>query len=133
MSEPYPPTDDPVFRHARREALVILGLWLTCLLYTLTVCYFWGYNRDPATLTDVWGIPDWVFYGIFFPWAFCDLFTIWFCFFHAKEDDLGAGEAVPGTTPDLGGWADVRRGPGSPEQIQTNRGSVRPGGSDDAR
>jgi hypothetical protein len=85
-----PPINDPVYLHARREALTILGLWLAALLYTLTVCYIWGYDRDPATLTYVWGIPDWVFYGVMLPWAFCNLFTIWFCFFFAVEDDLAA-------------------------------------------
>lgn len=102
-SRPRPPSpaelDDPVYRHTRREALLILGLWITAMVYTLTVCYVWGYGRDPATLTHVWGIPDWVFYGIFVPWAVCDLVTIFYCFFFAAEDDLSSrheeGFALP--------------------------------------
>ena len=107
--------EDPLYRHARREAIVILVAWACCLLYTCTYCYLHGYlshephpasiettvgeivgplesfNRDPATLKTPLGlgVPDWVFYGIVIPWIGCILFTFWFCLFFYVEDDLG--------------------------------------------
>ena len=111
---------DPVYRHARREATLILLLWLCCFVYTVPFCYLNGYlihdpaphsfgpsidllpgsleawNRDPGSLNTplALGIPDWIFYGVFLPWAFCILFTFWFCLFRFQEDDLG--EVVEG-------------------------------------
>ena len=84
-------TYDPVFLHSRREALVILGLWVAMLLWAVPYCYLNGYagDVDPEQVRTVWGLPSWVFWGIVAPWIFADLFTIWFCFFYMVDDDLG--------------------------------------------
>jgi hypothetical protein len=37
----------------------------------------------------IMGIPTWLFWGIFMPWLAADAFTIWFCFFYMKDDELG--------------------------------------------
>ncbi len=107
--------DDPVYAHTRREAILILILWLCCCLYTVPFCYLNGYlihdpapssfgpsidllpgsledwNRDPSSLSTPFGlgIPDWIFYGVGLPWAVCVLLAFWFCLFHFQEDDLG--------------------------------------------
>ena len=86
------PTEyDPVFIHSRREALIILCLWVACLVYAVPYCYINGYSQevDPAQLETVVGIPAWVFWGIAFPWILATLFTIFFCLFVMRDDDLG--------------------------------------------
>jgi hypothetical protein len=60
---------DPVFVNSRREALIILGLFAVALIYTVTYCYLCGYNRAVESIETYWGIPDWVFWGVFAPWA----------------------------------------------------------------
>lgn len=97
MSAP-PPTNesspveyDPVFLHARREAIIIFSLWVVALLWSVPYCYLHGYGGefDPETFETTLGIPTWLFYGILVPWLVADAFTIWFCFRFMKEDDLG--------------------------------------------
>lgn len=82
---------DPVFLHARREAVVIFGVWFVALLWSVPYCYYHGYvtEFDPATFETTLGIPSWLFYGILVPWLAADVFTLWFCFFYMEEDDLG--------------------------------------------
>ena len=80
---------DPVFLHARREAIVILVAWLACFVWSVTYCTQAGYNVAPESLTTIGGIPRWVFIGIVVPWVAADLFAVWFCFFFMVDDDLG--------------------------------------------
>ncbi|MCA9263474.1 MAG: hypothetical protein KDA60_06475 [Planctomycetales bacterium] len=102
------------YRHSLREAIVILLAWLLCLVYTTAFCYMRGYsahqyrvaqkyhvddmvgpldnwNRTPESLATPGGlgIPDWVLWGVIVPWGLCILFTIWFCLFFFREDELG--------------------------------------------
>ena len=83
---------DPVFIHSRREAIIIFCVWLTGLIWAVPFCYFNGYVRelDPGTFKTIWGIPSWLFWGIFVPWIAADIFTTWFCFCYMEDDDLGA-------------------------------------------
>ena len=84
------PKDDPVLISARREAVVVLVLWVAALCYTITYCYLHGYNRSLESLTFVMGIPDWVFWGIVTPWMAC-LAACWFFSYVLMADaDLGA-------------------------------------------
>jgi len=82
---------DPVFLHSRREAIIIFSVWFVALLWSVPYCYFHGFPEtfDPATFETTLGIPTWLFWGILVPWLVADVFTIWFCFFYMKEDDLG--------------------------------------------
>lgn len=97
MSASHPPENaeaaelDPVFRHSRREALIIFCVWLITLLWAVPFCYTNGYpdGFDPKRFTTVWGIPSWLFWGIAVPWLAADVFTTWFCFFFMADDDLG--------------------------------------------
>lgn len=83
------PQDDPVLISARREALVVGGLWLVTMLYSVLYCYTFGYHRDIATLKLIWGIPDWVFWGIVLPWVGCVLFSLAFGAFFMRDEALG--------------------------------------------
>ncbi len=80
---------DPVFVHARREAIVILVVWVICLIWTTAIYWTWGHGRDPADVETYWGIPDWVFVGVVAPWLVVDVFSAWFCFVFMRDDDLG--------------------------------------------
>ncbi|MCA9024460.1 MAG: DUF997 family protein [Planctomycetaceae bacterium] len=91
-SPPADRPDDPVFLHARREALVILGLWAAAMLWVVPYCYFFGYHpvENPEQLKTIIGIPDWVFWGVFVPWLVCCLFSFVFSFWLIQDDDLEA-------------------------------------------
>ena len=86
---------DPVFVSARREALFILGLFVVCFVWALGVYFYDGYyphGQIPEQVPKVLGIPRWVFWGIFMPWVFVDVVTVWFVFFFMTDDDLGEAE-----------------------------------------
>ncbi len=80
---------DPVFVNSRREALIILGLFTAAMIYTVTYCYLFGYNRPVDSIVTYWGIPDWVFWGIFAPWTVCTIIATCFVFAYMADDDLG--------------------------------------------
>jgi hypothetical protein len=85
--------EDPVLRSARREALIVFSIWLAACIYTVGFCARFGYERDPATLTFVFGIPDWVFYGIFLPWTVCTILSFIVSNFVIRDEDLGEEQA----------------------------------------
>jgi hypothetical protein len=81
--------DDPVLKTTRREAVVALGLFGLSLAATVGVSAWLGFGRDPASLTFILGVPDWVFWGVLCPWAGCFLAAFWFAFRFMKDADLG--------------------------------------------
>ncbi len=94
--------EDPAVWTARREALVVLLILVGALIYTVTFCYLYGYDRAPETLTFIYGFPDWVFWGIVIPWCVCLLLSFWFGHRFMRDSDLGIGaEADSGD-----GWED---------------------------
>ncbi|MEQ8787760.1 MAG: DUF997 family protein [Pirellulaceae bacterium] len=95
MSKPGKPSYDsydPVFVHARRETVVIIALFAFFCVWSIVVCYLLGY-RDPseaaAEVSITFGMPTWVFWGLFVPWIAVDVVAVWFCFFFMKNDELG--------------------------------------------
>jgi hypothetical protein len=87
-------TDDPVYQHSRREALVILVLWGISFAWTVPYCYFTGYQA-PGSLQELQttlGIPSWVFWGVAVPWVVCGVVSILLCLFFIRDDDLGHAE-----------------------------------------
>ena len=85
--------EDPVLRSARREALIVFGIWLAACVYTVGFCAAFGYERKPESLTFVFGIPDWVFYGIFLPWTVCTILSFIVSNFVIRDEDLGEEQA----------------------------------------
>lgn len=81
---------DPVYLHARKEAVLILGVWFLAFIWTVPYCYFNGYDSQVniEEIQFILGMPTWVFWGIAMPWMCCNLATIWFCFWYFSEDDL---------------------------------------------
>ncbi len=94
------PTDDPVLRSARREAIVVFIAWLAALVYTVTYCYVNGYDRPAESLKFVLGFPDWVFWGIVVPWSACVAFSLYFGATFMKDEDLG--EELPEQEDEFG-------------------------------
>jgi hypothetical protein len=91
--------DDPVLRHARREAIFIALAWLAATIYCCAYSYLFGYIRPghPRTAADlsfVLGIPSWFFWGVIVPWAACFVFIVWFAGYYMAEDDLGADHSA---------------------------------------
>lgn len=94
------------FRNGRREALFALSMWIGAGIWCVGYCYLRGYNshdpdgwlvqsglarvRSPDNLETILGVPDWVCYGIVFPWIICTLITIIFGLFIMTDDDIGA-------------------------------------------
>ncbi|NOY43105.1 MAG: hypothetical protein GXP26_14895 [Planctomycetes bacterium] len=118
LAENPPLVEDPIYLHTRREAKIILVMWVVAMVYTCSYCYLYGYASHPSdpavagpTISD-WvgplesfdrkadsvttplglGIPDWVFYGVALPWLACIFVSILFCLFIYEDDDLDSVE-----------------------------------------
>lgn len=98
-----PRTDDrydPVFLHARREAVVILCVWLACLVWSLGWYAAHGLSATSDDISTWLGMPRWVVVSIFLPWMGANLFATWFCFGYMVDDDLGEDSGESGSTTD---------------------------------
>jgi hypothetical protein len=82
-------SEDPVLTSARREALLVLAIWLVACVWSIGVCYWLGYDRDVATLTFVLGFPDWVFWGLIVPWTVCTALCFVVPRYVITDEDLG--------------------------------------------
>lgn len=83
---------DPVFLHARREAWVIVALFSVFCAWSVFVCYNYGFigaTEEQASPSIIFGMPSWIFWGLFVPWIAVDVVAVWFCFFFMTADDLG--------------------------------------------
>jgi hypothetical protein len=96
-----PASEDPLLRSARREAIVSLALAALALAYTIGYAALFGYGRTGDSLTFVFGIPDWVFWGIVIPWLACLGASWWFSFWFVEDDTLEHAEAAPLDGPAL--------------------------------
>jgi hypothetical protein len=97
--------EDPIVRSGRREAFVVMLIWLSALGYTLTYCYLCGYNQPAESLKLVLGFPAWVFWGIVLPWTVCVLISWAFSAVFMRDADLGRDVDDP--TNDRQGAADA--------------------------
>jgi len=92
------------YRHALREARIVLCVWFLALVWTVGYCYLHGYRHDadcwlvqngiaetvPAALSQTrFGMPMWVCWGIFAPAVCCTVFTFLFGLFGMPDDPLG--------------------------------------------
>jgi hypothetical protein len=80
-------------RHVRqcwKEAKIVGCVWLTALVYCSTVLTQMGYvpsDQRPESPALVWGIPSWVFWGLFAPWIVMIVVTWGFAAFLLKDDE----------------------------------------------
>jgi hypothetical protein len=84
-------TEDPLVRSARREAALVLLVWLGSLVYTVGYCSRYAYDPQ-RPLAFVWGLPEWVLYGVVAPWATCIVISSLFAWFVMRDEPLGAEE-----------------------------------------
>lgn len=89
-----PAPEDPLFRNARREALVVTGVWLVAMTYTVGYCAWNGYGQTEPELRLVFGFPSWVFWGVVIPWVVCVVAGIWFSYFYMTDDELGQSDPM---------------------------------------
>ena len=101
-------TEDPVLRSSRREALLVLSVWLAACLYTVGYCYAFGFGREAESITYVLGFPDWVFWGIIAPWSVCTAICFVLAYFVIRDEDLGEEQVES----DLGSLEDALGGEG---------------------
>src|SRR5438552_3684167 len=85
--------EDPALTSARREALLVFAIWLAACIYSVGVCYRFGYERDVTTLTYVFGFPDWVFWGVVVPWTVCTALCFGLAYFVITDEQLGEEQA----------------------------------------
>ena len=88
-SDAVQPRKNVALNSSRREAFISFGIWLGACVYSIGVCYRWGYGRDAATLTYVLGFPDWVFWGVVAPWSVCTALCFVMAYFVIQDEDLG--------------------------------------------
>lgn len=85
--------EDPIVTSSRREAICFAVLWFATLAYTVGYCFTHGYDRpldgSLEGMTFVYGWPDWVFWGIIFPWSVCTLLSIVFATVIMSDAPLG--------------------------------------------
>lgn len=95
--------EDRLLFFARREALGVLLLWCVALGYSVSYCVRYGYGREVASIEYVWGMPDWVAWGIALPWVVATLATVVFSLGVMRDDPLGeeAGEEEFSDEPEL--------------------------------
>ncbi|MBL8892920.1 MAG: hypothetical protein JNL67_23280 [Planctomycetaceae bacterium] len=93
---------DPEFLRARAEMWSVLWLFLTSMIWTIGWSYFAGYQKltedEAKNISLLWGMPTWVFWGIFVPWITIDFVAIWFCFFYLQDSQTIDSEAAPVTS-----------------------------------
>jgi hypothetical protein len=82
-------TEDPVVRSSRREALLVMFVWLAAVTYTVGYCSLYGYHRSVAEVEYVLGFPDWFFWGIVVPWVCCTIVTWAFACCGMSDESLG--------------------------------------------
>jgi hypothetical protein len=98
MPPPREAKEQQLLQHARREGLLIMAVWALVLTWSVGSGWLLGYDSAASARAalgldgehaPIFGIPAWVFVSVFVPWGLCLLFSIWFCFFHMADDDLG--------------------------------------------
>ena len=88
--------EDPVVATGRREAVVVLTLFLIALTYTVGYCAWQGYKRSLDELTFVFGFPDWVFWGVVLPWGVCTIAGWLLSTFYISNTPLEPAAPPPG-------------------------------------
>jgi hypothetical protein len=82
-------TEASTLRSSRREAWVVLAIWIAAMTYTVGYCTQNAYGRTWDEITFVLGFPDWVFWGILVPWSACLVASVWFAFGFMTDESLG--------------------------------------------
>jgi hypothetical protein len=79
----------PWLNPRRREALIVAGIWLAAMLWSVGCSALLGYGQQPQPPQLVLGFPLWVFWGIVIPWLACAVISWWFGAFFVRDGELG--------------------------------------------
>jgi len=83
-------TQDRHVRQCLKEAKVVVVCWciglVSCTTIFVTMGYLPAQQRPPEPLL-VWGVPAWVFWGLFFPWCIQISLACWFALRVMKDDE----------------------------------------------
>ncbi len=90
------------YRRSLVEMWLVLGLWAAAGLYAVPVSFWLGHGKRPEEITYPFGlgIPDWAFWGVFVPWAVCNVITLVLCF--GVIEDVPLSEVRPVRPPKQG-------------------------------
>ncbi|OYP36387.1 DUF997 family protein [Rhodopirellula sp. MGV] len=77
-----------LYRNCVREAKWILAIWLIAFAWVITYCTLFGYQVSADHLPLVFGMPSWVFWGVFLPWGISVVVSIWFALTMIQNDRL---------------------------------------------
>ena len=89
-ADTYFETQDRHVRQCLKEAGVAVACWSVGLVYCTTVFVTMGYPppaERPAEPQLIWGVPAWVFWGLFVPWFAQIAVTCWFALRVLKDDE----------------------------------------------
>jgi hypothetical protein len=86
--------EDPLLRSARREAIIVTLFGTVAIIYTITYCSMFGFNRPVADIKFIFGFPDWVFWGVLVPWGVCTVVGCFFSYVLMEDHDLEAESAL---------------------------------------
>lgn len=89
------PSEDPLYRSAKRELLVSAAIWFLALCWSVGYCARYGYHLKPEELKFVFGFPSWIFYGVVLPWGLSTLVSGAFAFGFMQDADLGETDDAP--------------------------------------
>ncbi|MEM7478098.1 MAG: DUF997 family protein [Planctomycetota bacterium] len=109
---------DPVFVNSRREAWIILVVFLIFAVYSLTVCFIYGRQPEDGDLSKLrtfLGMPSWIAFGIVMPWLAANVVTAWFCFSFMSDDPLD--EPYEQSAPDWEGEDPNTKSLNAPEEV----------------
>ncbi len=68
----------------------MVGAWGFFAVWTLVSVSRKGTAEPGAPLELIWGMPEWVVFGILIPWALGLALTVWFALRFMKDTDLEA-------------------------------------------
>ncbi|MEM6277978.1 MAG: DUF997 family protein [Verrucomicrobiota bacterium] len=86
MKEREPLADS--FRQSRKEFLCMIGIWAFFAVWTMTCNSILAPLREGEEVPLLFGMPEWVVWGVALPWVLALSVTIWFALRFMKDTEL---------------------------------------------
>lgn len=78
-------------RNAVREACVALAAFFAFGTLCISLSHWLGYGLPADEVALIAGVPSWVVWGVFAPWAGALAFTAWFGLRYVRDEDTEPG------------------------------------------
>jgi hypothetical protein len=72
---------------SRRESLIVITVWVAACAYTIGYAALFAYR--PGAPRILFGIPQWVVWGVLAPWIVSLAVTLWFALCYMEDESLG--------------------------------------------